>query len=427
MQIKSRLQRLGLGMAIALIVVGIAAEAIVIYSGSTLRASIGEQEEASYFSAIQTSVMAYSEALHVETEVARGLRGLEALDDAAAALVSARAGIAEALASLRSLEGFDEPDELDDLEARIRSVNHLAAGIVVGAFTPEVLERQVFELQLELSALQRATQELLEDEQHRVLAAVRRLEGIRALVGYTLPALIAIGLLLFLSITALTRATESADRQVVLSRERLGLLEQVTHNLRTPLSAVIGIGHELKDRIDSFTGRELEELASVIVREGWQAADSVEGATIMVRHEERALAFARRDVDLASCARVAAGIVAPGTAVPILGHGRAIGDSERVAFVVRTMLDWVLTNAGSATVSISHAAGAASLSISPSSSDRIATGTVPEPDPRLGAATLVARYMGGELHLDHSSGQVEVRLTLPAAAALEEPVAAPGG
>lgn len=311
------------------------AEGIVIYAGHSMRTSVTEAREAMYFAAIQDATVHLANSAWAKAELARGNGGSLALEDLTSDLIVTGAEIERSIEALREMEGGDEHSELVELESRLQRVRRAAAGIVVGAFTPDVLDGMVASLELELSGLNEVTGRLLREEQESILSVNTRLEGARKAVEKALPMVLLLGFGAVAALFGLSRRLAAADAEARRARERSHVLEAVTHQLRTPLSVILGLSSELADAPDSFTAKEIAEFSRVLRQQSWLVTDKVESAALTLRSASE-VRVAHQEVDIGEEVRRSAAML--DRSVPVRGEGVVRADRERVRFILRSLI-----------------------------------------------------------------------------------------
>ncbi len=132
---------------------------------------------------------------------------------------------------------------------------------------------------------------------------------------------------------ALEEAMESRDRFVA----------SVAHELRSPISTVLGFAHELTHRYQEFTEEERIEMLGLIAREARDVADIIEDLLVAARSDVGGVPLTIESLDLGE--EIATVVSVTGVAVTVEeppGRIMAIGDAMRVRQIIRNLV----TNAG---------------------------------------------------------------------------------
>ena len=112
-------------------------------------------------------------------------------------------------------------------------------------------------------------------------------------------ALIAFSVLAWLVLWLRRQAT---DRQVQLEaalKSKDEFVATVSHELRTPLTTIMGIAHEMRDRVGEFSSDELHEFAALLADESADIAGIVDDLLVAARSDNGSLTLDLRPVVLA--------------------------------------------------------------------------------------------------------------------------------
>lgn len=233
-----------------------------------------------------------------------------------------------------------------------------------------------------------------------------------------------------LTVTLLRRAAAELARA---DRLRAQMIGGVSHDLRNPLTAVVGVGELLADPDAGLTDEERRELVGMLLGQGFEARRIVEDLLASVRLEAGRLDLYPEPVVLAEqIPRILAGI--DGTAAVRVADSPAgttvLSDRVRLSQIVGNLVTNALRYGGS-DVAVSWTArdGVAAIVVS-DDGPGIPEGDVPalfEPFAAAGAGRTtpgsvglglslsrqLARLMGGELTYRRSGDRTDLTLTLP--------------
>lgn len=138
--------------------------------------------------------------------------------------------------------------------------------------------------------------------------------------------------------TEVAQAVERAGQLRALLDSQDRLIGSVAHELRTPLSAVVGLSSELRDRAGSMPVEELVALSTIIAEQSTSIAAVIEDLLAMARIRGPGLTVNVVDVDLLGEVRLAASSLGVVDRLPITGTGTAHADPRRVQHVIRNLL-----------------------------------------------------------------------------------------
>ena len=149
-------------------------------------------------------------------------------------------------------------------------------------------------------------------------------------------------------------------RAILTSQDRL--ISSVAHELRTPLSAVVGLSAELRDQAASMPVAEVVSLASIIAEQSTVIAAILDDLLAAARMRGTGLTVSVQVVDLLNEARTAVAGLGVGDRVSIEGSGQACGDPLRVRQVIRNLISNAVRYGGpKITVRIRTTPGAGSV------------------------------------------------------------------
>lgn len=137
---------------------------------------------------------------------------------------------------------------------------------------------------------------------------------------------------------------ELANRRLVMIvEEKDRFIGAISHELRTPLSTVVGLSHELTNRLDAFTNEEVVEFTGMIAQQSSELEALIEDLLIAARADIERVHVRAAAVDLKA---VVDGVVelldvsggGDKTGVAVHGSGTATADELRVRQIVRNLL-----------------------------------------------------------------------------------------
>lgn len=219
-------------------------------------------------------------------------------------------------------------------------------------------------------------------------------------------------------------------------REMNHFISAVAHNLRTPLTAVLGFGSILSEEIHE---EPLAEFAHVVWHRAWEISDGIDDLLVIARSGTSSLEVVHRPVALRPVVdRVLAEL--PGADAKIAYsdiHGVALGDPARIRQIVRHLIANAATHGGPhISISTRQAGPRVTLRIhddgdpiDPDVLDRyfepFQTGSVSLGTPTRGigltVARLLARHMRGDVTLTSRQDGTTAELTLPVDTSIPDP------
>ena len=116
----------------------------------------------------------------------------------------------------------------------------------------------------------------------------------------TFIALIAFAVLAWLVTWLRRQATERQDQLEDTLASKNEFVATVSHELRTPLTTIMGIAHEMRDRVGDFSSEELQEFAALLADESSDIAAIVDDLLVAARSEVGSLTLDLRSVSLAA-------------------------------------------------------------------------------------------------------------------------------
>lgn len=129
---------------------------------------------------------------------------------------------------------------------------------------------------------------------------------------------------------------EQSEELVGLIEERERFLTGTAHQLRTPLTVILGFGHIIANQPDAPD--EIAESAGHIVREAAEMSNALDNLLIASRAVLDSLLVSPARVDLDREVERIASEFRPTGAVPVFGGSQAVGDPVRVRQVVRNLI-----------------------------------------------------------------------------------------
>ncbi len=239
----------------------------------------------------------------------------------------------------------------------------------------------------------------------------------------------------------ITDQVRAEQRLKELMEQKDKLIASVAHEIRTPLSAVVGFSQLLNEDVSSLTAEERKEMIATIANEGADLADIVEDLLVEARADGGTLTLAKVQVDLLAQTRQTLEALdrdMPPDMIRITESSvLAVADPARVRQIIRNLITNALRYGGDRIhISCDEQAEAVSLIVSDNGpgvplSDRK---RIFEPYERahdrpgltssiglgLSVSRKLARMMDGDLTYGHSNGWSVFRLELPAALYLVE-------
>lgn len=222
--------------------------------------------------------------------------------------------------------------------------------------------------------------------------------------------------------------SEQSEELVGLIEERERFLTGTAHQLRTPLTAVLGFGHFIATQPE--TSDEIAEMAGHVVREAVEMSNALDNLLIASRAVLNSLLVSPSHVELDREVERIASEFQPTGSIPVSGGSQAVGDPVRVRQVVRNLIRNALQHGGrDVMVAVGEADGRAYVDVIDSGpgvpEDRVETLFLPfthensvagQPGTTglgLHAARHLARLMHGDVSYHREGDRTIFRLDLP--------------
>ncbi len=136
--------------------------------------------------------------------------------------------------------------------------------------------------------------------------------------------------------------------QIVEEKDRL--IGTISHELRTPLSTVLGLSHELSDRLDDFSSSDVREFAQMIAQQSVELEALIEDLLVAARADIERITVQRLSVPVAEPVEHAL-LSLPNTAdreiiLDLDGSVLALADPLRIRQIVRNLVHNALRYGG---------------------------------------------------------------------------------
>lgn len=229
-----------------------------------------------------------------------------------------------------------------------------------------------------------------------------------------------------------TEQIQANQRLEEMVRSKDDLIASISHEFRTPLTALLGFAKLLHDDSASLSESERGEMISSIVEESMDLANIVEDLLVSAKAEIGALAVVEVPVDLRAQASQVLEGWRPSQAgrVGIEGSATALGDPARVRQIVRNLFANAIRYGGEdITIQIGQTGSEAHIAVTDSGppiseadrerifepyqrahETRAVTGSL---GIGLSVSRHLARLMGGDLIYRHEADQSVFQLTIP--------------
>lgn len=227
---------------------------------------------------------------------------------------------------------------------------------------------------------------------------------------------------------ALIDVTDKIEAQ----RERDEFVATISHELRNPLAAMLGLSSELAEHYASFSDEERREMAQVVARQAEDASWIIEDLLVVYRHDMDKLDIAIEKVDVAEeVERVLEVLDRP---VPVIGAGElwmVWADPRRLRQILRNLVSNAERYGGDRIrVRLCHGTESVEIRVEDSGPEipESEVARIFRPYERgrgrrhpgsvglgLSVARRLARLMGGELAYRHQEGWSAFVLSLPSA------------
>jgi PAS domain S-box-containing protein len=206
----------------------------------------------------------------------------------------------------------------------------------------------------------------------------------------------------------------------------------VSHELRNPLAAMLGLGQELADNYDTFTDEERRDMAQMIARQADDASWLIEDLLVVYRDNLSQVAVSLQEFDVTKeIERVLEVVDYPIDIRVLEGSSRILADPRRTRQILRNLITNAMRYGGEEIqVTIDKAADRIEVKVQDSGKpipdadvERIfrayERGTGPSHAASVGLGLNVsrrlARLMDGDLTYRHEEGWSEFVLSLPSA------------
>ena len=222
------------------------------------------------------------------------------------------------------------------------------------------------------------------------------------------------------------------SEKVAARKARDVFIATVSHELRNPIAAMLGLGEELAKGYDSFTDQERREIAQLIARQAEDASWLIEDLLVANREDPDRIVLSTETFDLTKeVERVLEVIDRPVTVEVDGGEAMVEADPRRARQIIRNLVDNAVRYGGDEIVIRIETRDQEVELVVCDSGGPIAAEDVSrifEPygtrdntaHPKsvglgLSVARKLTRLMGGELVYEHRSGWSRFIVTLPAA------------
>jgi signal transduction histidine kinase len=273
--------------------------------------------------------------------------------------------------------------------------------------------------------------EIQEWEQEDLGESIQALHRSEVFLGWGMPVLVLLALLVAGLLIRSRKRVARVGELERLNRARGELVASVSHGLRTPLTAVVGLSEELKSNIGRFSMEEIAEFAGIIARESHEVSAIIDDLRVAALADSGNLKMCRENLDLRVEIEQALASCPKAGSLTVEGEATATADGRRVRQVIRNLV----TNAqkhGGDRISISAEPGDRGARIVVADNgpgvpgellDRLfqpfTTGAPIGGVPAIGLGLMVsyqlALLMGGDLSYVYQGGWSSFTLTLPAA------------
>lgn len=215
-------------------------------------------------------------------------------------------------------------------------------------------------------------------------------------------------------------------------RTKDDFIATVSHELRNPLAAMLGLGQELADHFDSFTDDERRDMAQMIARQADDASWLIEDLLVAYRDNMSQVSVSLQDFDVTKEIERVLEVVDYPIEIKVLeGASRIVADPRRTRQILRNLITNAMNYGGEKIqVSIDKVGDRVEV--------RIQDSGVPIPDTDverifrayergkgpshtgsvglgLNVSRRLARLMDGDLTYRHEEGWSEFVLSLPSA------------
>lgn len=134
---------------------------------------------------------------------------------------------------------------------------------------------------------------------------------------------------------SLIDVTDKMDAQ----KEKDDFIATVSHELRNPLAAMLGLGQELADHYDSFTDDDRREMAQMIARQADDASWLIEDLLVAYRHDLSHVSVTPQEFDVTKeIERVLEVVDHPIGIEVVQGSPRLLADPRRTRQILRNLV-----------------------------------------------------------------------------------------
>jgi PAS domain S-box-containing protein len=134
---------------------------------------------------------------------------------------------------------------------------------------------------------------------------------------------------------ALLDVTDKMDAQ----KEKDDFIATVSHELRNPLAAMLGLGQELADHYDSFTDDERREMAQMIARQADDASWLIEDLLVAYRHNLSQVSVSPQEFDVTKEIERVLEVVDHPIGIRVFqGSPRLLADPRRTRQILRNLV-----------------------------------------------------------------------------------------
>lgn len=220
------------------------------------------------------------------------------------------------------------------------------------------------------------------------------------------------------------------SEKVEARKARDVFIATISHELRNPIAAILGLGEELSKGYDTFSDEERRELAHLIARQAEDASWLIEDLLVAHREDTGRMMLSAEEFDLTKeVERVLEVVDSPVTVEVNGGDAIVYADPRRARQIIRNLVDNAVRYGGDdIKVHIETGSDLVTLEVCDSGDpiDPEEVTKIFEPfgtrdnvsHPKsvglgLSVAQKLARVMGGDLSYEHRSGYSRFTVTLP--------------
>ncbi len=220
--------------------------------------------------------------------------------------------------------------------------------------------------------------------------------------------------------------------KVEATKARDQFLATVSHELRNPIAAVLGLSRELTDRYMDFDEKERKEMSGMIARQAEDASWLIEDLLVAYRGDVSEVSVSSETFDIVQTAKEILEVTPVDVDLEISGeHARVRADSRRCRQIIRNLVSNAINHGGEQILVRVEPGGEtvkvrvcdSGKPISKNDTDEIfeafKTGSRSSHPSSVGlglpVARQLARLMGGDVTYRHEGGYSVFTLRLPAA------------